>query len=182
VFEKIEQEIQGALAFMGMPDAALKIQNNKIDELTPDGIDQVKFLFSANRGLEPKELSKVASGGERSRLMLAVKSLISQKNLLPTIIFDEIDNGISGDIAGRVGDVMQKTAQNMQVIAITHLPQIAGKGNHHFTVFKEYDGKITRSRMKELKGESRVDELAKMLSGTGYSDAARTTAQELLKN
>ena len=112
--------------------------------------------------------------------MLAVKSLISQKNLLPTVIFDEIDNGISGDIAGRVGDILKQLAQSMQVITITHLPQIAGKGDWHYKVFKETGEHVTRSRIRRIESDERVEEIATMLGGRDLSQAARQTARELL--
>ncbi len=176
----IEKDVMGSVAKMGIPDARVRIQHTLNDAPDHDGIDKIKFLFNANKGFEPVDLSSVASGGELSRLMLSIKSLISQKNLLPTIIFDEIDNGISGDVAGRVGDVLLQTAQHMQVIVITHLPQIAGKGSHHYLVFKQSVDDTTRTYMKRIDDEERVEEIAKMLSGPDTSLAARETAKELL--
>ena len=166
---------------MGMPDAKFKVSHSLIPQFNKDGNDRIIYLFNANRGHELKELSEVASGGELSRLMLSIKSLISQKNLLPTIIFDEIDNGISGDIAGKVGDILVQAAQNMQVIVITHLPQIAGKAAWHFTVYKEVLGNTTYSKIKKLDQDDRVGELAKMLGGTEKSQATLATAKELLR-
>ena len=176
----IEKDVMGSVAQMGIPDARVRILHTLNDAPDHDGIDKIKFLFNANKGFEPVDLSSVASGGELSRLMLSIKSLISQKNLLPTIIFDEIDNGISGDVAGRVGDVLLQTAQHMQVIVITHLPQIAGKGLHHYLVFKQSVDDTTRTYMKRIDDEERVEEIAKMLSGPDTSLAARETAKELL--
>ena len=125
-------------------------------------------------------MSKIASGGELSRLMLSIKSLISQKNLLPTIIFDEIDSGVSGNIANKVGLILKKIANSMQVIAITHLPQIAGMGDYHYLVFKETDNEIAESRIKQINNDERINEIAKMLSGSKISEIAIKNAKELL--
>jgi DNA repair protein RecN (Recombination protein N) len=181
-FGKFEMEILNMLRHMGIPQAQFKVSHETSSRLNRDGKDHVVFLFNANVGHDLKEISEIASGGELSRLMLSVKSLISQKNLLPTIIFDEIDNGISGDIAGKVADILVRTSRNMQVIVITHLPQIAGKATNHYIVFKEISGKATHSKIKKLEQDDRVGELAKMLGGTEKSDAAIATARELLHN
>ena len=150
--------------------------------MTRDGIDKVRFLFSANKGIEIKELSHTASGGELSRLMLSIKSMISQKNLLPTIFFDEIDNGVSGEIAGKVGAILKRMGNNMQVIAITHLPQIAGKGDQHYWVYKSELNRTTTTFIKQLSSNERVEEIAKMLSNEIVTDSAVKTANELLMN
>ena len=128
------------------------------------------------------DLSKVASGGELSRLMLSVKSIISSSSLLPTIIFDEIDSGISGDVASKVGNILNKMAENMQVIVITHLPQIAGRSNEHFKVFKYTENDKTYSSIERLNDADRIGELALMISGDSELKAARETAVELLRN
>jgi DNA repair protein RecN (Recombination protein N) len=175
-----EMEITGLIRHMGMPHATFKIALERRPFLTSDGADRITFLFNANPGHEAKPLSDVASGGELSRVMLAIKAMISQKNLLPTIIFDEIDNGISGDIAGRVGDVLLKTAAKMQLIAITHLPQIAGKASVQYNVEKKISGNKTVSGIHKLDHEERVAELAKMISGQDVTEASRQTARELL--
>jgi DNA repair protein RecN (Recombination protein N) len=175
-----EMEIIGMLQHMGMPDASFTVDLQQSDKLTMDGKDKISFYFSANKGHELKSLSRVASGGELSRLMLAIKAMISQKNLLPTIIFDEIDNGISGDIAGRVGDILLKTSTNMQLLAITHLPQIAGRAAVQYAVYKRTVEDKTLSAIKLLTQDERVDELAKMISGKEITEAARQTARELL--
>lgn len=180
VFKDIEKDISRKLSLMGMPDAVFRISHSLRESPGPEGKDHIRFLFSANKGMPPEELSRIASGGEQSRVMLAVKSLISQKNLLPTVIFDEIDNGISGDIAGRVGEILRNLSDSMQVIAITHLPQIAGKGEWHFKVFKETGQEVARSKIRELGPEERVEEIATMLGGRSSSQAARQTARELL--
>jgi len=182
VFPELEKKTSEFLARMGMPDGRVKISHRLLDAPGRDGFDSVTFLFSANKGLEPDKVSKIASGGELSRLMLSLKSLISEKKLLPTIIFDEIDNGISGDIAGRVGEVMLDASQNMQVIAITHLPQIAGKGSHHYRVYKETAGTTAVTKLRKIEGEERVMEIATMLSGEEQTGTTRDTAREFLKS
>ncbi len=178
----IERSLIETVTQLGMNDAVFKVSINPLNEPGRDGADRIVFLFSANKGIPPAELSKIASGGELSRLMLAVKSLISSTSLLPTIIFDEIDTGISGETATRVGNILKKIAVKMQVIAITHLPQIAGKGNQHFKVFKFTDDKRTYSDIEQLNGEQRITELALMISGDPDSAAARSTAKEILQN
>ena len=182
LFPEIEKEIIEALANLGMPHASFKIENNRLRQPGDDGFESVNFLFNANRGGELQELSKVASGGETSRLMLVIKSLISQKNLLPTVIFDEIDMGISGNVANMVGEILVKLSKAMQVITITHLPQIAGKGNTHYFVYKETEANITKTEIKQLATEDRVIEIAKMLSGQDLTSASVETAKHLLKN
>jgi DNA repair protein RecN (Recombination protein N) len=177
-----EKDIINLLIELGMPDAKVKIDHKLSTELTHDGIDKVKFLFSSNKGVELDDISRIASGGELSRLMLSVKSLISQKNLLPTIIFDEIDMGVSGEVAGKIGIILKKMAKKMQVIAITHLPQIAGMGEMHYLVYKVIEGEMTKSMMKKLGREERINEIAKMLSSDKVTASASKTASELLKN
>lgn len=177
----IEEQVAEIITRLGMKDARFKV-NLETSSFTLNGKDEIEFLFSANKGAPLNEISKVASGGELSRLMLAVKSVISTKNLLPTIIFDEIDTGISGDIASRVGEILKSVSKNMQVIAITHLPQIAGKGSEHFKVFKFEESDKTFSALQRIDGAERVDELALMISGDAALEAARETAKELLRN
>ena len=181
VISEIEKEIAILLSQLGMPDGKIKINHEKKNVLTSSGFDQVVFLFSANKGHEPRELSKIASGGELSRLMLCIKSLIAERNLLPTIIFDEIDMGVSGKIANMIGVILQKMSKRMQLIVITHLPQIAGKGDVHFLVYKKTGDEMTRSLIKKLNNDQRVDEISKMLSGNKASEAAEQAARELLK-
>ncbi|TSA27839.1 MAG: DNA repair protein RecN [Bacteroidetes bacterium] len=177
-----EKEITALLADLGMPSARFTIECTQSAVCTVDGLDAVKFLFSANKGVPPDEVSRIASGGELSRLMLSVKSMISRKNLLPTIIFDEIDSGVSGDIAGKVGMILQRMATTMQVIVITHLPQIAGKGEGHYWVFKEDANGTTRSNIRRLLHEERIEEIAKMVSSERVTKASYQTAKELLAN
>lgn len=178
----IEEYVEKTLVNVGMLNAQLKINqtiatDNNLDN---NGLDTIKFLFTANKGHQLSEMSKIASGGELSRLMLAIKSLIAQKTALPTIIFDEIDTGISGEVANRVGNMIQILAQNMQVIAITHLPQIAVKGEAHYFVYKEIKNDFTFTQLKRLNHEERVFEIAKMLSGENPKEAALQNARELL--
>jgi DNA repair protein RecN (Recombination protein N) len=180
VIRELEEKIKQTLVKLGMQDARIRVELSQQESLTRDGIDAVRFLFSANKGVDPDEISRIASGGELSRLMLAIKSLISQKNLLPTIIFDEIDMGVSGEVAGKVGDILKTMGKNMQVIAITHLPQIAGKGQSHYWVFKSSEDELTRTQLKKLDHKERVQEIAKMLSNEKISDAALKTAKELM--
>ncbi|OQX75465.1 MAG: DNA repair protein RecN [Bacteroidetes bacterium 4484_249] len=181
VLINIEKEIKNTLSLLGIPDADFRINHQILKEPGKDGIDQVKFMFNANRGGELQELSKVASGGETSRLMLAIKSLISQKNLLPTVIFDEIDMGVSGAVADKVGNILLNLSTAMQVIAISHLPQIAGKGDSHYLVYKETSGNGTKTEIKQLASEERIIEIAKMLSGQDVTSASVETAKHLLK-
>jgi len=148
--------------------------------LTKNGGDEIRFLFNANKGHALAEMSKVASGGELSRLMLAIKSLIAQNTALPTIIFDEIDTGVSGEVANKVGQIMEKLAQNLQVITITHLPQIASKGKSHYFVYKDDEKASTYTRIKQLNPQERVLEIAKMLSGDNPGESAMQNAKDLL--
>lgn len=182
VIPELERQVQEVLAEVGMPNAVLKVAQEQLESLNENGTDRIQFLFSANKGQAPMPMNKVASGGELSRLMLSIKSLIAKKTALPTIIFDEIDTGISGEVALKVGAIMEQLAQNMQVITITHLPQIASKGEKHFKVFKDESGSQTRTGIQELKAEDRVLEVAKMLSGENPGDFALQNAKELLAN
>ncbi|HVW13754.1 MAG TPA: DNA repair protein RecN [Mucilaginibacter sp.] len=181
----IEKRVVEALAEMGMNGSALKINKASLaakggDAIGPDGSDVVSFLFSANKGHALAEMSKVASGGELSRLMLAIKSLIASHTSLPTIIFDEIDAGVSGEVANKVGIIMERLAQNLQVIAITHLPQIASKSGSHYFVYKDNSSATTYTQIKLLNEHERVVEIAKMLSGDKPGDSALQNARELL--
>jgi len=180
VIPQIEKQVLENLAEMGMANSALKIDLSNTIELTKDGADNVRFLFSANRGHALAEMSKVASGGELSRLMLSIKSLVAQNTALPTIIFDEIDTGVSGEVANKVGQIMEKLADNLQVITITHLPQIASKGQSHYFVYKDDEGAATNTRIKQLNEQERVLEIAKMLSGDKPGESALQNARELL--
>lgn len=182
VVPQVVDFVQQTLTTVGMPNARLSISLDfqNMEKASPRGLDTVQFLFSANKGQTLQPIHKVASGGELSRVMLAIKSLVAQNSSLPTIIFDEIDTGISGEVALRVGEVMQRLAHNMQVIAITHLPQIASKGTSHFKVYKEDKDDKTRSNIVLLKPEERVLEIAQMLSGANPGEAALAHAKTLL--
>ncbi|PJJ83649.1 DNA repair protein RecN [Mucilaginibacter auburnensis] len=176
---EIEKQVLQNLAEMGMANSALSI-NLTDTALEKDGANAVRFLFSANKGHALAEMSKVASGGELSRLMLAIKALIAKYTALPTIIFDEIDTGVSGEVANRVGIIMEQLAQNLQVITITHLPQIASKGKAHYYVYKDDSSTATYTRIKQLSNNERVTEIAKMLSGDNPGESALKNAKELL--
>jgi DNA repair protein RecN (Recombination protein N) len=167
------------LKLMGIENAQLQFEIKPID-LSVFGKDQVNILFSANKGTNLGWLIKTASGGELSRVMLGLKKVMSEKSSLPTIVFDEIDTGVSGEVANKIGALMKEMGTQLQVITITHLPQIAAKGNAHFKVFKYHDEYLTTSQIKELKNESRVEEIAEMLSGSEVSEAARKNATELM--
>jgi len=179
---EFEKEVINILKQLGIGMARFNIEFFRSTSLTRDGIDKVKFLFSANKGIGMKELSGAASGGELSRLMLAMKSMISQKNLLPTIIFDEIDSGVSGETAGKVGGILKRMGNLMQVIAITHLPQIAAKGDLHYRVFKSERDHTASTYIDRLTEEERIGEIAKMLSNEKVTASALKTAKELLNN
>ncbi|UKJ08490.1 DNA repair protein RecN [Solitalea lacus] len=180
--ESVEQQVNHLLKELGLNNAIFKIEIQLLsdDQITASGLDLVKFLFSANQGFQPQELHKVASGGELSRLMLAIKGLSAKYNALPTIVFDEIDTGVSGEVAKKVGNVMHKYADNMQVITITHLPQIASKGQSHFFVYKESKNGQTTTSIRKLNQEERIKEIAVMLSGENPGENALLNARELL--
>ncbi len=180
---ELERQVQATLTEVGMPNAVLNVSHETdFDQLTENGADKIQFLFSANKGQSPLPMNKVASGGELSRLMLSIKSLIAKRTALPTIIFDEIDTGISGEIALKVGNIMKQLADNMQVITITHLAQIASKSGTHYRVFKDESGSQTRTNIQELTTEDRITEIAKMLSGDNPGEFALQNAKELLAN
>jgi DNA repair protein RecN (Recombination protein N) len=176
----IQQKVLANLAEMGMVNSVLEIEQNALAELSKVGLDAIRFMFTANKGHALADMSKVASGGELSRLMLSIKSIIAEYTALPTIIFDEIDTGVSGEVANKVGQVMERLAQNLQVITITHLPQIAGKGKSHYFVYKDDSSSITTTRIKKLDNNERVLEIAKMLSGDKPGESALQNARELI--
>ena len=176
-----EKELTTALQQMGMPNVKIEISITPRPELDATGADKVVFLFSANKSIPPQDVSQIASGGEIARLMLSLKALIARRKNLPTIIFDEIDTGVSGTMAERMAQVMHDIASHCQVICITHLPQIAALGTHHFKVYKEDTGDVTRSHIVPLDEKERVEEIAHMLSGAELSQAAIDNAQALLQ-
>jgi DNA repair protein RecN (Recombination protein N) len=176
----LSQKLITILETLGMPNVRFNIAINSTETYFQNGKDELQFLFSANKGTDFGLLKKVASGGEMSRIMLAVKAILAQYSKLPTLIFDEIDTGVSGEIAIRMGEIMKEMSQEMQIFAITHLPQIAAKGNAHFKVFKSTVGEDTQSELKLLNQEERIVEIAQMLSGTIVSDSALNHAKALL--
>ncbi|MDD4553238.1 MAG: DNA repair protein RecN [Bacteroidales bacterium] len=176
-------KVENSLVQLGIPFPTFRVELQSADDLlTSDGLDKVKFLFSANKGLEASDIETSISGGESSRLMLTIKSMISQKNLLPTIFFDEIDSGVSGKIAGMVGKILNEMGSTMQVIAITHLPQIAAKSSQHFLVYKINNQDITQTNIKKLSNKERIEEIAKMLSNEKVTPSAIKNAKDLLNN
>lgn len=177
-----EKEILDVLVQLGMPNARFQTQFDSLSEPDSTGSDKVRFLFNANKGGQMDEISKVASGGELSRLMLAIKSLVSGKRYTPTLIFDEIDTGVSGEIAAKVGRIMASMSKKVQVISITHLPQIAGKANQHLLVYKTENADRTKSEIIQLNDGQRIEEIARMLSDDTITDASRSAAKELIKN
>jgi len=176
----LKKKITALLNELAMPDAAFDIALKTGLPYRNDGTDSILFLFSANKGSMPDDISKVASGGELSRLMLSVKSVISHKKLLPTLIFDEIDTGISGETAVKTARIISKMGKNMQIIAITHLPQIASMGLSHYIVYKSAKAEKTITSIQKLTKEQRVKVIAEMISGQNLSDASILTAKELL--
>jgi DNA repair protein RecN (Recombination protein N) len=168
VYTPITQKLQESLKALGIPNATLDWDLRE-QEMQLSGVDKIQLLFSANKGLAPKPFRQIASGGEMSRLMLSIKHLLAEKRALPTLILDEIDTGVSGEIAIKIGQMLAQMSKSHQIIAITHLPQIAAAGAHHWYVYKNHAGEKTVSSLRELKGEDRVDEIAKMIGGTqGY--------------
>jgi len=163
-----------------MPSAQFKIELSPSIAFKANGKDELSFLFSANKGTDFGDLKKMASGGELSRIMLTIKSILANYESLPTMMFDEIDTGVSGEISNRMGDIMQAMSKSMQIFSITHLPQVASKGDHHFKVYKVDNNNYTQTNMKELSQDERVVELAEMLGGKELSDSAMAHARQLL--
>lgn len=180
VIPELVSQLETILASLGMPNAQFKVDVIYGDSFFANGKDDLSFLFSANKGGQFNELKKAASGGELSRIMLAIKSVLSKYIQLPTIIFDEIDSGVSGEISNKMGDIMLLMSKTMQVISITHLPQIAAKGHTHFKVFKEDVDEVTRTNLVKLSHDERIVEIAQMLGGTEMSSSAIAHAKELL--
>ena len=177
---KIEKSIISTLKELGIPHAKFKVSVIDTGKLLPDGKDEVYFSFSANQETDTEKIDKVASGGEISRLMLALKVLITEHRKMPTMVFDEIDTGVSGHVADKMGEIMVSLAGNQQIINITHLPQVASKGSHHYFVYKKNDDGKTRTDIIKLDDEQRVKQIAVMLSGRDVTEAAIAQARELL--
>ncbi|RRQ48491.1 DNA repair protein RecN [Maribacter algicola] len=180
VIPSLKQQLEQDLAHLGMPSASFHIQLESVDTFKGNGMDELSFLFTANKGSDYGELKKVASGGELSRIMLIIKAILAKYEKLPTIMFDEIDTGVSGEISNRMADIMKEMSKDMQVFSITHLPQVASKGNHHFKVFKTDTSEGTQTNMRKLSNDERVVELAQMLGGNEVSESALAHARQLL--
>jgi DNA repair protein RecN (Recombination protein N) len=178
----IQKKVVSLLKEVGMKNADFEIRLTALDNFgfRNNGSDSVEFVFSANKGSDLKPLQKVASGGELSRLMLCIKSLLAEKSGLPTLIFDEIDTGVSGEIAFRIGSLIREMSKGRQILVITHLPQMAAHGTDHFRVSKSTLGQKTQTQITRLSKDERVDELARMLSGELLTEAAKANARELL--
>jgi len=176
----LAKEITAMLQKLGIPHARFGARLLTLDVPGPGGLDKVEFLFTANKQVEPEELSRCASGGELSRVMLCLKSVLATSSGLPAIIFDEIDSGVSGEVASMVGSILAEMGRTMQVINITHLPQVASMGNLHYHVYKEESDHSTITRIRLLKGDERVTEVARLLSGSTITEAAMRNARELL--
>ena len=177
-----ESKVSSLLVDLGMPYGHIILEQKLSDaeKLNAFGIDEIRLLFSANKGSAPQPLDEVGSGGEKSRLMLAIKSLVAETVTLPTLIFDEIDTGISGEVAQKVGTILKSLGKNHQVISITHLPQVAAKASKHFFVYKNHEKEKTFTEMKTLTGDERLHEIAVMLSGNNPPKEALENAKRLL--
>ncbi|MBU2930044.1 DNA repair protein RecN [Winogradskyella psychrotolerans] len=173
-------KLEAILSDLGMPNAKFKVELEATAQFTKHGKDSLQFLFMANKGSSFNELKKSASGGELSRIMLAIKSILAEYIQLPSIMFDEIDTGVSGEISNKMGDIMKQMSSRMQVFSITHLPQIAAKGNSHFKVFKTDIKDITHTQLKKLNEDERIVEIAQMLGGLTITDSAMAHAKQLL--
>ena len=181
IIHDVELKITGLLNQLGMPNARFRMSLTRSQDYTPSGIDNADFLFSANKQIEPENLARIASGGELSRVMLSLKSLITKNINLPTIIFDEIDAGVSGETADKVGQILSAMGKYMQVVNITHLPQVASRGTKHYHVYKDETGDSTITRVKLLSGDERILEVARLLSGSEVTETAIKNARELIK-
>jgi DNA repair protein RecN (Recombination protein N) len=181
VIPKLKKKLENILHNLGMPEAQFQIEIERTDEFFQNGIDELQIRFSANKGNRLGSIKQVASGGELSRIMLAFKSILALHTKLPTIIFDEIDSGVSGEIAIKMAEIMKQMSGDMQVISITHLPQIAAKGNQQMKVYKNTDNLQTHTDIKLLNSEERIIEIAEMLGGKNISETAKKHAQELLQ-
>jgi DNA repair protein RecN len=178
--KNFEEHVTALVKQLAMPHAVFKISCEILQGFAENGMDKIKFLFSANKGVEVNEIERVASGGELSRLMLSIKSVVSEYNYIPTLVFDEIDTGVSGEVAAKLGSIMDTMSEKLQLISITHLPQIASKAAHHFFVYKDNRGEKTHSCIRTLSKEERITEIAKMLSNDKVSDEALKAAKVLL--
>ena len=180
IIPKLTKRLEDELASLGMPNAKFKIELSPLEQFSSNGKDGLSFLFTANKGANFNTLKKAASGGELSRIMLTIKSVLSEYMQLPSIMFDEIDTGVSGEISNKMGDIMKQMSSKMQVFSITHLPQIAAKGDAHYKVFKTDTKETTHTQLKRLDEEERIVEIAQMLGGTTITESAMAHAKQLL--
>ncbi len=180
IIPEFKINLEAILSQLGMPNAQFDIKLIMQDDFKHNGKDEIQFLFMANKGAQFTELKRSASGGELSRIMLAIKSILANYVKLPTLMFDEIDTGVSGEISNKMGDIMKAMSKHMQIFSITHLPQIASKGNWHYKVFKTDENEVTQTQMKLLTQDERVVELAQMLGGTNITASAMAHAKQLL--
>jgi DNA repair protein RecN (Recombination protein N) len=180
IIPDVELKITGLLRQLGMPNAKFRIEMSLASDFKPSGVDNADFLFSANKQIAPENLAKIASGGELSRVMLSLKSLLSRNNNLPTIIFDEIDSGVSGEVADKVGQILAGMGKYMQVVNITHLPQVASRGTKHYHVYKDDTADSTITRVRLLTNDERILEVARLLSGSEVTETSMKNARELL--
>lgn len=177
---ELKKQLEEILLPLGLPNAQFQFELTASEDFKINGTDSLELLFTANKGMALGSLKKVASGGEMSRIMLAIKSVLAKYTKLPTLVLDEIDTGVSGEIAKKMAEIMSQIGKNMQVLSITHLPQIAAKGEHHLKIYKEDIQEVTVTHLKSLDREERIVEIAKMLGGEKFSDAAIANARELL--
>jgi DNA repair protein RecN (Recombination protein N) len=180
IIPEVESRVTELLKQLGMPNAKFRISLIQTSDFNSSGVDQADFLFSANKQIAPENLAKIASGGELSRVMLSLKSLLSKNNSLPTIIFDEIDSGVSGEVADKVGQILSAMGKYMQVVNITHLPQVASRGTKHYHVYKDDTADSTITRVKLLSGDERILEVARLLSGSEVTETSLKNARELI--
>lgn len=181
IIPQVEKKTLELLQQLGMPNASFKIMLTKATCLNSYGQDNVTFMFSANKNVELQDIAKVASGGELSRVMLCLKSLIAKSVALPTVIFDEIDTGVSGEIGYKMGKIMKKMSEDMQIVSITHLPQVAANGEYHYVIYKDEQGDKTHTNIKLLDNKERITEIAKLLSGKELTETALKNAKEMLE-
>lgn len=182
VIPKLKTQLEHNLQDLGMPAAEFLIKLEAVETFTANGNQELTFLLKANKGTAFGELKKVASGGELSRIMLVIKSIMASYDKLPTLIFDEIDTGVSGQISAKMGGIMKQMTSHMQIFAITHLPQVAAQGHQQYKVFKQEDDQTTTTQIKQLDNDGRINELATMLGGTNYTSSAKVHAKQLLEN
>ena len=180
IVPKLKQKLEHILSSLGMKNSYFQFIINESQDFNSFGKDSIQVLFSANKGIKYYPIFKVVSGGELSRILLTIKSILSEHLNLPTMIFDEIDTGISGEMSNAMGNMMLKMSRTMQIISITHLPQIASKADHQYNIYKKENLNITETKIKKLNNKERIKEIAKMLSGDNISDTAIIHAKELL--